>query len=47
MALQRAMLKKNESYFQEKVEKNANDFKEIWKALKSLGIRSGKLNRPK
>ena len=47
MALQRAMSKKKESYFQEKIEKNANDSKEIWKVLKSLGIKSGKLNPSK
>ena len=41
------MSKKNEFYFQEKIEKNVNDSKEIWKVLKSLGIKSGKLNRSK
>ena len=34
-------------YFQEKIEKNANNSKKLWKALKSLGMKSGKVNQSK
>ena len=44
MALQKATSKKKKSYFQEKVEKNA---KELWKAHKSSGMKSGKVNQSK
>ena len=39
MALQKALSKKKKYYFQEKIEENANDSKELWKVLKSLGIK--------
>ena len=35
MAFQKAICKKKKSSFQEKIEKNANSSKELWKALKS------------
>ena len=41
MALQKAISKKKKSYFQKKIEKNANNSKKLWKALKS----SGKVNQ--
>ena len=45
MALQKAISKKKKSFFfQEKIEENANNSKEVWKALKSLGMKSGKVN---
>ena len=47
MALQKAISKKKKSFFQEKIEKNANNSKELWKALKSLGMKSGKVNQSK
>ena len=47
MALQKAISKKKKSFFQEKIEKNANNSKELWKALKSLGMKSGKVNKSK
>ena len=47
VALQKDISKKNKSYFQEKIGKNANDFIEVWKALKSWGIKSGSLNQSK
>ena len=47
VALQKAISKKKKSYFQEKIEKNANDFIEVWKTLKSWGIKSGSLNQSK
>ena len=47
MALPKAISKKNKSFFQEKIEKNANNSKELSKALKSLGIKSGKVNQLK
>ena len=37
--------KKKKSFFQEKIEKNANSSKELWKALKSLGMKSDKENQ--
>ena len=36
-----------EIYFQEKIEKNPNNSKELWKAPKSLGMKSGKVNQSK
>ena len=45
MAHQKAIFKKKKSFFQEKVEKNANNSKKLSKALKSLGIKSGKVNQ--
>ena len=38
---------KKKSYFQEKIEKNPNNSKELWKAPKSLGMKSGKVNQSK
>ena len=45
MALQKAISKKKKSFFQEKVEKNANNSKDLWKAFKFLGIKSSKVNQ--
>ena len=48
MALQEAISKKKKSYFQEKIEKNANNSKELWKALrKTIEMKSGKVNQSK
>ena len=47
MALQKAISKKKKSFFQEKIEKNANNSKELWKTLKSLGMKSSKVNQSK
>ena len=41
------ILKKKRSYFEEKQAQNRNKPKEIWKALKSLGLRSNKANKLK
>ena len=41
------LYQKVKCYFQEKIEKNASGFKELWKALKSLGMKSGKVSRSK
>ena len=45
MALQNAISKK--SFFEEKIEKNANNSREPWKALKCLEMKSGKVNQSK
>ena len=47
MVLQKAISKKKKSLFLEKIEKNANNSKELWKALKSLGMKLGKVNQSK
>ena len=47
MALQKATSEKKKSFFQERIEKNANNSKELWKALKFSGIKSGKVNQSK
>ena len=47
MALQKAISKKKKSYLQEKNEKNANNSKELQTALKSLGMKSDKVNQSK
>ena len=47
IALQKAISKKRNLFFQEKIKKNANNSKELWKAFKSLGIKSGKVNQSK
>ena len=47
MALQRAVSKKKQSYFQEKIGKNSKNFKALWKAVKYLGMKSGKINLSK
>ena len=39
--------KKKKFYFQEKSEKNANNSMELWKALKFLGMKWGKVNQSK
>ena len=43
----KAISKKKKSFFQEKIEKNANNSKELWKALKSSGTKLGKVNQSK
>ena len=40
-------LRKRNLFFQEKIEKIANNSKKLWKAFKSLGMKSGKVNQPK
>ena len=40
-------LGKRNLFFKKKIKKNANNFKELWKALKSLGMKSGKVNQSK
>ena len=47
MGLQKAISKKKKPNFQEKIEKNANNSKELWQALKSLAMKSGKVNQSK
>ena len=47
MALQKAISKKMKSFYQEKIEKNAHNSKELWKALKSIGMKSSKVNQSK
>ena len=38
MHLQRMILTKKKSYFEEELAKHRNKHKEVWKSLKSLGI---------
>ena len=40
--LQKMILKKKKSYFEEELEKSRNKPKVLWKTLKSLGLSSGK-----
>ena len=40
-------IKEKEILLQEKIEKNANDSKVLWKVLKPLGMESGKVNPSK
>ena len=47
MALQKAISKKKKSFFQEKIEMNPYNSKELWEAPKSLGMKSGKVNQSK
>ena len=47
MHLQKMMLKKKKSYFEEEVDKNRKKPKELWKTLKSLGLSSGKAKQSK
>ena len=47
MAFQKAVSKENISYFQVKIEKNGNSSKELRKTIKSLGIKSCKVNQLK
>ena len=46
IALSKSISKKKKSYFQEKIEKNDNNSKELWNGLKSLGMKLSKLNQP-
>ena len=46
-SLQKAISKNKKSYFQDKIEKNANNSKQLWKVLKSLEIKSGKISQSK
>ena len=41
------ILKKRKSYFEEELDKNRNKPKELWKALKSLGLNSDKARQSK
>ena len=36
---------KNNFFFQEKIQKNVNNSKELWRALKSLRMKSCKVNK--
>ena len=42
MGLRKAISEIKKSYFQQKIEKNANDSYELWRVLKSLGMKSSK-----
>ena len=45
MHLQKMILKKKKSYFEQELDKNRNKPKELWKALKSLGLSSDKARK--
>ena len=47
MHLQKMILKKKKSYFEEELGKNRNKPKELWKTLKSLGLSSDKARQSK
>ena len=47
MHLQKMILKKKKSYFEEELSKNRNKLKELWKTLKSLGLSSDKTRHSK
>ena len=47
MYLQKMILKKRKSYFEEEVAQNRNKPKELWKASKSLGQSLDKARKPK
>ena len=47
MHLQKMILKKKKSYFEEELGKNKNKPKELWKTLKSLGLSSDKTRQSK
>ena len=47
MHLQKMILKKKKSYFEEELGKNRNKPKELWKTLKSLGLCSDKARQSK
>ena len=47
MHLQKMILKKKKSYFEEELGKNRNKPKELWKILKSLGLSSDKARQSK
>ena len=45
--MQKRILKKKKCYFEEKLGKNRNNPKEIWKTLKSLGLSLDKAKQSK
>ena len=45
--LQKMILKKKKSYFEEELAKNRNKPKELWKTLKSLGLSSDEARKSK
>ena len=47
MHLQKMILKKKKSYFEEDLGKNRNTPKKLWKTLKSLGLSSDKARQSK
>ena len=47
MHLQKMILKKKKSYFEEELGKNRSKPKELWKTLKSLGLSSDKAKQSK
>ena len=47
MHLQKMILKKKKSYFEEELGRNRNKPKELWKTLKSLGLSSDKARESK
>ena len=47
MYLQKMILKKKKSYFEEELGKNRNKPKELWKTWKSLGLSSAKQGNQK
>ena len=47
MHLQKMMLKKKKSYFEEELDKNWSKPRDLWKALKSLGLTSDKARQSK
>ena len=47
MQLQKRILKKKKSYFEEELGKNRSKPKELWKTLKSLGLSSDKARQSK
>ena len=47
MHLQKMMLNKKKSYFEEELDKNRKKPKELWKTLKSLGLSSDKAKQSK
>ena len=47
MHLQKMILKKTKSYFEEELGKNRNKLKELWKVLKSLGLSLDKARKSK
>ena len=47
MHLKKMMLKKKKSYFEEELDKNWSKPRDLWKALKSLGLTSDKARQSK
>ena len=47
MHLQKMIMRKTKSYFEEEVDNNRNKRKELWKGLKSLGLSSDKAKQSK